>query len=113
LQLHRRASRRRSSRCVRRVPATLTFHGRDEGDFYDALEWTFDSDQTYTALADGRALASLAIIGKLPVNEFSPGVGGPVIGSISQSTTGGSLPGGSTFRIALCAVDSNGLPSAP
>ena len=40
----------------------------------DALfpgEWTFDSDQTYTSLADGSALASLAITGKLPVNEFS------------------------------------------
>src|SRR5579883_505498 len=83
----------------------------------DALfpgEWTFDCDQTYTTLADGSALASLAITGNLPVNEFSPtGAGGPVIGTISQSTTGGSLPGGATFRIALCAIDSNGLPSTP
>jgi hypothetical protein len=82
----------------------------------DALfagEWTFDSDQTYTTLADGSALASLAITGKLPVNDFSPGVGGPAIGTISQSSTGGSLPGGVTLRIALCALDANGLPSVP
>jgi hypothetical protein len=82
----------------------------------DALfpgEWTFDSDQTYTSLADGTALASLAITGKLPVNEFSPGVGGPSIGTISQGAMGGSLPGGTTLRIALCALDANGLPSRP
>ena len=82
----------------------------------DALfpgEWTFDSDQTYTTLADGSSLASLAITGKLPVNQFSPGVGGPIVGAISQATTGGSLPGGATFRVALCAIDSSGLPSAP
>src|SRR5579885_2070728 len=82
----------------------------------DALfpgEWTFDSDQTYTSLADGTALAYLAITGKLPVNQFSPGVGGPAIGTISQSSTGGSIPGGVTLRIALCALDANGLPSTP
>jgi len=82
----------------------------------DALfpgEWTFDSDQTYTTLADGSALASLALTGKLPVNEFSPGVGGPAIGTVAQSSTGGSLPGGVTLRIALCALDANGLPSTP
>ncbi len=82
----------------------------------DALfpgEWTFDSDQTYTSLADGSALASLAITGKLPVNEFSPGIGGPSIGTISQGAMGGSLPGGTTLRIALCAIDANGLPSTP
>ena len=82
----------------------------------DALfpgEWTFDSDQTYTTLADGSSLASLALTGKLPVNEFSPGVGAPAIGTISQSATGGSLPGGVTLRIAICALDAKGLPSTP
>jgi len=76
-------------------------------------EWNFDSNQTYTTLADGSALATLAVTGKLPVNQFSPGVGAPVIGSIAQSTTGGGLPGGITVRISLCATDANGLPSAP
>jgi hypothetical protein len=84
---------------------------------WDALfpnEWTFDSNQTYTTLADGSALASLIITGKLPVNEFSAtGAGAPGIGSISQSATGGSLPANATLRVAICAIDSNGLPSAP
>jgi hypothetical protein len=84
---------------------------------WDALfpnEWTFDSNQTYTTMADGSALASLLVTGKLPVNEFSAtGAGAPGIGSISQSTTGGSLSANTTLRVAICAVDSNGLASAP
>jgi len=83
----------------------------------DALfpsEWIFDSDQEYTTLADGSALASLIVTGKLPVNEFSTtGAGAPGIGSISQSTTGGSLPANITLWVAICAIDSSGLPSAP
>ena len=76
-------------------------------------EWTFDSNQVYSKLADGTTLASLIIAGKLPVNQFSPGVGAPSVGTISQSATGGSIPGGVTLRIAVCAIDANGLPSAP
>jgi hypothetical protein len=83
----------------------------------DALfpgEWTFDSNQEYTVMADGSALASLLVTGKLPVNEFSAtAAGAPGIGSISQSSTGGSLPANATLRVAICAIDSNGLPSAP
>ena len=83
----------------------------------DALfpsEWTFDSDQEYTTLADGSTLASLIVTGKLPVNEFSTtGAGAPGIGSISQSTTGGSLLANITLWVAICAIDSSGLPSAP
>ena len=59
-------------------------------------------------------LANLIVTGKLPVNEFSAtGAGAPGIGSISQSTTGGSLPANITLRVAICAIDSSGLPSAP
>jgi hypothetical protein len=77
-------------------------------------EWTFDLNQTYTTLADGSALANLIVTGKLPVNEFSAtGAGAPGIGSISQSAAGGSLPANVTLRVAICAIDSNGLPSAP
>src|ERR1022692_3261840 len=64
---------------------------------WDALfpsEWTFDSNQSYTTLADGSALASLTVAGRLPVNQFIPGCGAPVIGGIVQSTTGGAIPGG-------------------
>ena len=80
----------------------------------DALfpgEWTFDSDQEYTIQAGGVAAASLVITGKLPVTAFSPGCGAPVVGSISQSTTGGSIPGGVTLRVTVSAFDANGLPS--
>lgn len=83
----------------------------------DALfpgEWTFDTNQSYAQLADGSMLANLLVTGKLPVNEFSAtGAGAPGIGSISQSTTGGSLPANVTLRVAICGIDSNGLPSAP
>jgi hypothetical protein len=71
-------------------------------------------NQTYTSLADGSALANLVVTGKLPVNQFSAtGAGAPGIGSISQSAAGGSLPANATLRVAICAIDSNGLPSAP
>ncbi len=84
---------------------------------WDALfpsEWNFDSNQAYAALADGSIQASLVITGKLPVNEFSAtGAGGPVIGKVTQSSTGGSLPANSTLLVALCAIDGSGLPSAP
>jgi len=65
-------------------------------------------------MADGSMLANLVVTGKLPVNEFSAtGAGAPGIGSISQSATGGSLPANATLRVAICAIDSSGLPSAP
>ena len=84
---------------------------------WDALfpsEWTFDSDQAYTGLADTSVAASLIITGRLPVTEFSAtGAPGPVIGTITQSTTGGSLPANSSLIVSLCAIDTNGLPSAP
>ncbi|MGA2721577.1 MAG: hypothetical protein ABSG79_04105 [Bryobacteraceae bacterium] len=83
----------------------------------DALfpgEWTFDTNQSYAQMADGSMLANLVVTGKLPVNEFSAtGAGAPGIGSISQSTTGRSLPANVTLRVAICAIDSSGLPSAP
>jgi hypothetical protein len=82
----------------------------------DALfpgEWTFDSDQEYTPLADGGSQASLIISGKLPVNEFSPNVAVPAIGSIVVNPTGGNLPGGLLLKLAVCAIDGTGMPSPP
>jgi hypothetical protein len=76
-------------------------------------EWTFDTNQSYAQMADGSVLANLIITGKRPTNAFSPGVGAPVAGSILLNTTGGSLAGGTTIRLTLCALDANGLPSAP
>src|SRR5579883_584946 len=82
----------------------------------DALfpgEWTFDTNQSYAQLADGSVLANLIVTGKLPTNAFSPGVGAPVAGSIVVNATGGSLAGGTTIRLTLCALDAQGLPSVP
>jgi hypothetical protein len=83
----------------------------------DALfpgEWTFDSDQEYVPLADGTAQASLIVTGKLPVNEFSAtGAGAPGVGLVGQASTGGSLPAMVTLYVAICAIDSSGLPSVP
>ena len=80
----------------------------------DALfpsEYTFDSDQVYVPLQDGSQQANLVVTGKLPVNSFSPtGAGAPGIGSVSLGT-GGSLPANSTIWVAICALDSNGIPS--
>jgi hypothetical protein len=81
---------------------------------WDALfpgEWNFDSNQTYTTLADGSVNANLVITGKLPVNQYAPGVSAPSIGTISQTTTGGSLPASTMLRVALCVLDSSGRPS--
>jgi hypothetical protein len=56
----------------------------------------------------------LLITGKLPVTQFSPtGAGAPGIGLISQGTTGGSMPPAASLQVAICAMDSNGLPSVP
>jgi hypothetical protein len=83
----------------------------------DALfpgEWTFDSDQEYNVLSDGSQQAVLLVTGKLPVTQFSPtGAGAPGIGLISQGTTGGSMPPAASLQVAICAIDSNGLPSVP
>jgi hypothetical protein len=82
----------------------------------DALfpgEWTFDTNQSYSQMADGSMLANLVITGKLPVNTFSPGVGAPIAGNIAVNATGGSLAGGATIRLTLSALDANGLPSVP
>jgi hypothetical protein len=83
----------------------------------DALfpgEWTFDSDQEYNTLSDGSQQAVLLITGNLPVTQFSPtGAGAPGIGQILQGTTGGSMPPAASLRVAICAMDSNGLPSVP
>lgn len=82
----------------------------------DALfpnEWTFDSDQEYTPLKDLGAEAAVVVTGKFPVNDFIPGCGAPVIGSIAQSATGGNIPGDTSWRVTICADDANGLPSPP
>jgi hypothetical protein len=84
----------------------------------DALfpsEYNFDLAVGYTDLADGSSLAQATATGVLPVNSFIPGVGAVgITGSqITQSTTGGHIPGGASYRIAICASDANGVPTPP
>ena len=82
----------------------------------DALfpdEWNFISDQQYTTLANGNPSAALVCTGKLPVTAFISGCPPPEIGSISVSSSGGSIPGGTTWRVTICAFDSTGKSSPP
>lgn len=74
----------------------------------DALwpnEFTFDLAQSYTELADKTQQATLTATGKLPVNTSIPNCPAPIIsaGKITQSTTGGFIPGGITLRVSICA----------
>lgn len=84
----------------------------------DALwpsEYTFDLAQSYTELADKSQQATLAVTGKLPVTAFIPNCPGPIIsaGKITQSTTGGFIPGGITLRVSICATDIASDHSSP
>jgi hypothetical protein len=114
---------------VKPSPVPVLFYAQPAGPMWapyylqapnnDALfpsEWTFDITEDYTLLQSGAPGANVLITGKLPVNTFSPGIGAPVVGSVAQFTTGGFIPGGLTYRVAVCAVDNGpqllGAPSA-
>lgn len=89
-----------------------------QADGADALypgEWTFDLPQSYPGFANGNPNSQLTVIGKLPVNQFIPQCGAPDVknGNITQSTTGGTIPGGTTYYLQFCAQDSAGHYSPP
>jgi hypothetical protein len=84
----------------------------------DALfpsEWNFEATHSYKNMADGTALANVSASGKLTVNQYIPNCGAPVIhsGAITQSSTGGSIPGGLTLRVSVVARDGSGRCSPP
>ncbi|HEY4364470.1 MAG TPA: phage tail protein [Bryobacteraceae bacterium] len=84
----------------------------------DALwpnQWTFDCQQVYNILADGSAQAYIVTEGKEPANEFIPNVGAPSItsGNVSRATTGGSLEGGKTYRVAICGRNADAVCTPP
>lgn len=83
------------------------------GDPLYPSEWTFDVSGSYNPSASGLPLTSINIAGVYPVNQYSPTAYAPVIKTVTQSTTGGTIPGGSLVRLSLCAIDSAGLPSTP
>ncbi len=80
----------------------------------DALfpgEYSFLSDQEYVLQADGTPAAELIVTGRLPVTAFIPNCPPPAFATITQATTGGSIPGNTTWRVTFSALDANGLPS--
>lgn len=89
-----------------------------QAEVLDALfpsEFTFDVAETYTTLADLSALAQLSVTGRLPISAFIPSCGAPSVkaGAVSQSPTGGSIPGGSIVKVSLGTLDINGRSSPP
>jgi hypothetical protein len=80
-----------------------------QADPADALypsEWTFNLQQTFQYQGDGVLLTSAVVAGCLPVNQFVPGCGAPDVkkGDVSWATTGGSIPGGTTLFVQICAA---------
>ena len=78
-------------------------------------QWTFDVTQTYANLADGTLGPAAAVTAKLPVNQFIPGCPPPSVkqGTVVVTTTGGTIPGGSTWRVQVCARNAAGQFSPP
>jgi hypothetical protein len=77
-------------------------------------EWTFNLAEDRETAADGTSIAKLIITGALPVNQFAAGIGSPIVARQGTVTGGGSVAGGGwVYYAAACAVDADGLLSAP
>ncbi len=76
-------------------------------------EWNFETQQAYITLKDGSSATQEVATGKLPVTSFTPATGAPIIHHIDQSTTGGVIPGGTSWRMTICAYDAKGRPTPP
>jgi hypothetical protein len=81
----------------------------------DALfpnEWTFGLSQAYTPTSGTDWLAVATVTGVQPINQFIANSTAPVIalGNVFVSSTGGSIPGGSTVYLAIGALDAGGNP---
>lgn len=66
--------------------------------------------QRYSLLAAGDWAAFVDVTGQLPLNHLLPGF--PVIGTVSTSATGGSLPGGQLIFVALSGVNGDGYETS-
>ncbi len=75
--------------------------------------WSFAASQQYGVAADGGPLAQLQVFGCPPVNQLSQAGTGTLPPLIqpqgTSSTSGGSIPDGIEFFMAVCAVDSAGF----
>jgi len=78
-------------------------------------EWTFDLSQVYEFATDGSPIPKVVASGRLPVNQFIPNCGAVdvKVGEVTRSTTGGTLPGGATYYVQICATDAKGRYSPP
>jgi hypothetical protein len=79
-----------------------------QAEWNDALypsEFSFNLQQTVAYQADGTLLNSAVVAGVLPVNQFVPDCGPPDIkkGNVDWSDSGGSIPGGITLFVQICA----------
>jgi len=100
------------------VPSGLAWHPDHEapasGDpMFDVNDKTFGLAHSNRFMADGSSVSVLKISGKLPVNSFIANSKPPLLGTFSVATTGGSLPGGKTYYVAVCAKDSAGRFTPP
>lgn len=80
---------------------------------FDETDQTFTLAEAHEDAADGSVITKLLISGAWPVNLFSE-VGPPIVRR--QGTTassGGTIPGGRAYYLAVCSLDSAGNPSAP
>jgi hypothetical protein len=80
---------------------------------YDGGDWTFHLAQSYEQAADGTALAVLRLAGVTPVNAFVPDSLPPEIRGYGTASTGGFIPGGRTYFIAVCGRTSDDKLSPP
>jgi Putative phage tail protein len=87
----------------------------DSGDAMFPSEYSFDLSQSYIIQASNTPQAFITASGVLPVNQFIPNIGAPTIskGNISISSTGGNVPGGTTYKIAVTAHDANNIQTPP
>jgi hypothetical protein len=78
-----------------------------------ATEWSFNLAEAHETAAEGTSIAKLIITGALPVNQFAA-IGSPIVARQGTVGGGGSVPGGGwVYYTAACAVDADGMLSAP
>ena len=81
---------------------------------WDQYEYNMAVAQINTPQNDTSVQVAVQVTGFLPINQISTSVMPPVIPPTgTTATTGGSIEGGITWYIQLCARDINGRISAP
>lgn len=79
----------------------------DAGDPFYAV-----GDKTFSmSLIEERS--AIVLLGAAPVNVFLTGVKPPILPGATVATTGGTVPGGSGYYLAVCCYDANGHFAPP